>query len=294
MNLNTLRTLTVVAEIGSFVDAAQRLNMTLSAVSMQMKTLETLLDADLFDRGFRPPQLTPLGRRVARHARTVLAAYDDLVGLCQSPDTIKGDFRIGFVPTSSVRLLPGFLVRVRARFPDAHFRIETGLSDDLLARLKAGTLDIAVVTGGDDVPRTMRTYPVSHEALVFCLPPHAADWSIEDCMARISFIHFMPHTGIGRLIAQQLDRMAATPSDVIVLDRVDAVAECVRAGVGFSILPEPDIRRFATDTIILRPMTPEPVTRDLVLACVAGSRLDAHAGLLAQAFAGGINEVADA
>ncbi|MEO1224611.1 MAG: LysR family transcriptional regulator [Pseudomonadota bacterium] len=283
MNLNTLRTLTVVAEIGSFVDAAQRLNMTLSAVSMQMKTLETLLDADLFDRGFRPPQLTPLGRRVARHARTVLAAYDDLVGLCQSPDTIKGDFRIGFVPTSSVRLLPGFLARARERFPLAHFTVETSLSDDLLARLKVGMLDAAVVTGGDDVPRTMRTYPVSHEALVFCLPPHAAHWSIEDCMARISFIHFMPHTGIGRLIAQQLDRMAATPSDVIVLDRVDAVAECVRAGVGFSILPEPDIERFAKGEIVLRPMTPKPVTRDLVLAWPGGSRVDAHAALLATA-----------
>lgn len=283
MNLNTLRTLISVAEIGSFAETAQRLNMTLSAVSMQMKTLESTLDANLFDRAFRPPQLTPLGRRVALRARTVLAAYDDLQALCQSPDIVKGDFRVGFVPTSSVRLLPGFLVRVRERFPDAHFAIETGLSDDLLTRLRTGALDAAVLTGGVDIPRTLRTIALTHEELVFCLPPHAADWSIADCMARISFIHFMPQTGIGRLIAQQLDRMDTAPSDVIVLDRVDAVAECVRAGVGFSILPEPDIRRFATDTIILRPMTPEPVARDLVLACVAGSRLEPHADLLAKA-----------
>ena len=283
MNLNVLRTLAAVAEIGSFAETAQRLNMTLSAVSMQMKTLETALAADLFDRSFRPPQLTPLGRRVALQARKVLAAYDDVEALCLSPDIVKGDFRVGFVPTSSVRLLPGFLVRVRERFPDAHFTIETGLSDDLLARLKTGTLDAAVLTGGVDIPRTLRTIPLSHEELVFCLPPQAADWSIADCMARISFIHFMPQTGIGRLIAQQLDRMDETPSDVIVLDRVDAVAECVRAGVGFSILPKPDIERFAKGEIVLRSMTPQPVTRDLVLAWVAGNRLDAHAPVLATA-----------
>jgi len=284
MNLNTLHTLVTVSEIGSFAETAQRLNMTLSAVSMQMKTMETVLDADLFDRTYRPPQLTPLGRRVALRARKVLAAYDDLQALCQSPDIVKGDFRIGFVPTSSVRLLPNFLVHVRDRFPDAHFTIETGLSDDLLTRLKIGALDAAVLTGGVDIPRTLNTISLTHEELVFCLPPHAADWSIADCMARISFIHFMPQTGIGRLIAQLLDRMDQTPTDVIVLDRVDAVAECVRSGVGFSILPEPDIQRFAKGEIVLRSMAPEPAMRDLVLAWTSGSRLEAHAGFLAEAF----------
>lgn len=283
MNLNILRTLAAVADIGSFAETAQRLNMTLSAVSMQMKTLEATLNAPLFDRAYRPPQLTPLGRRVAQRARTVLAAYDSLQALCQSPDIVKGDFRIGFVPTSSVRLLPGFLARARERFPQAHFSIETGLSDDLLARLRAGMLDLAVLTGGVDIPRTVRTIPISHEELVFCLPPHAANWSIADCMVRISFIHFMPQTGIGRLIAQQLDRMDVSPSDVIVLDRVDAVAECVRAGVGFSILPKPDIERFAKGEIVLRSMAPKPVTRDLVLAWLGGNRADAHAEVLAGA-----------
>ena len=285
MNLNILRTLVAVAEHGSFAGTAERLNMTLSAVSMQMKTLEGALDAALFDRAFRPPQLTPLGRRVAGRARDVLGAYDRLLSLCQSPDVVKGDFRIGFVPTSSVRLLPLFLARVQERFPEAHFTVETGLSDDLLARLKAGMLDLAVLTGGVDIPRTMPTIPLSHEELVYCLPPHAADWSIADCMAQISFIHFMPQTGIGRLIAQQLDRMDVSPSDVIVLDRVDAVAECVRAGVGFSILPKPDIERFAKGEIVLRSMTPRPVTRDLVLAWLGGNRVDAHAPLLAEALA---------
>ncbi|MEM7443917.1 MAG: LysR family transcriptional regulator [Pseudomonadota bacterium] len=283
MNLTTLRTLVAVAENGSFAGTAERLNMTLSAVSMQMKSLETTLDAALFDRAFRPPQLTPLGRQVAERARDVLATYEGMLSLCQSPDIVKGDFRVGFVPTSSVRLLPGFLARAQNRFPEAHFTVETGLSDDLLARLKAGLLDLAVLTGGVDIPRAVRTLPLSHEELVYCLPPQAADWSIADCMARISFIHFMPQTGIGRLIAQQLDRMDVSPSNVIVLDRVDAVAECVRAGVGFSILPKPDIERFAKGEIVLRSMTPKPVTRDLVLAWLAGHRVDAQAPLLAEA-----------
>ncbi|MGF1502992.1 MAG: LysR family transcriptional regulator [Paracoccaceae bacterium] len=286
MSLRSYRTLVAIAQDGSFVRAAEALNMTVSAVSMQMKSLEDSLDAALFDRSRRPPQLTPLGREVAARARRLVEGEDRLRAACRAPGTLRGAYRIGFVLTSSVRYLPSFLARTRDRFPAARIEIETGLSDDLIARVLDGRLDAAVVTEMPDLPSALRPYPVADEPLVWCLPALAEGWSLETCEARLPFIHFMPRTGIGRLIALHLERAGRRPRPEIVLDSVAAVAECVAAGVGFSILPEPDIRHYGGGDIRLRALGPEPVTRRLALVAHETGALGADAGLLVDALRG--------
>lgn len=282
MTPRVLTTLIAVADAGSFARAAETENMTISAVSMQIKSLETELDAQLFDRTFRPPKLTPLGRRVVEEARSIVARCADLKRICHGRGPLKGSFRIGFVLTSSVRLLPGFLARARAAFPGAQFSVETGLSDDLLARVAAGTLDAAVITGGEDLPPYTRETLLAREELVYCLPSSAEHWSIAECMGRLTFLHFMPHAGIGRLIARHLAAARHEPRDKIVLDTVEAVAECVRAGVGFGILPEPDVLRYARGEISLRSMASPKVMRSVVLITREGTAAHAAADVVAQ------------
>jgi len=283
MNLRSLETLVEIANQGSFIKTAESLNMTLSTVSMQMKVLEDELGVQLFDRAFRPPKLTPVGRKVARGALDVLKASEHLHDTCRASDALIGDFRIGFVLTSSIRLLPGFLARARLEAPNATFQVETGLSDDLASRVVGGILDAAIVTGGN-LPRSIGTHVLTREEMVYCLPVRAAQWSIAECMLEIPFIHFMPHTGIGRLIAQHLEEEGLAARNVIVLDSVEAVAECVRAGVGFSILPEPDIRRNMGGGVLLRSLRDEPVMRELALAYQKRGSLAARAEILAGLF----------
>jgi DNA-binding transcriptional LysR family regulator len=248
---------------------------------MQMKVLERELRVALFDRSFRPPALTPIGRLVAAKAHAMLRAGDDLLDVCQSRDAMSGEFRMGFVPTSSVRLLPNFLSRVREQHPNAHFQVETGLSDDLTNKVFLGTLDAAVVTGTDDIPSTLALRTLVKEELVFCLPLSCSNWPLDECMKKTTFIHFMPHSGIGRLIAQRLSRSGWSPTNMIVLDSVEAVAECVTAGVGFSILPEPDIRRHFSDQMSLRSLSPRAMTRKLVLATIKEGRMRLYVERLA-------------
>lgn len=283
MNLRSLETLVEIAELGSFAKTAESLNMTLSTVSMQMKVLEDELGVQLFDRSFRPPKLTPMGRRIAGEAAAVLRASERLHDSCRLGGDLAGDFHIGFVLTSSIRLLPGFLARARIEAPNATFNVETGLSDDLAGRIASGALDAAVITGGN-LPRTLDARALTREEMVYCLPAVASSWTIERCMAEIPFIHFMAHTGIGRLIARHLEDAGLLPGTVIVLDSVEAVAECVRAGVGFSILPEPDIRRNADENVVLRSLSDVPVMRELVLAYQKRGALAEKADALAALF----------
>ncbi|MEM8836886.1 MAG: LysR family transcriptional regulator, partial [Pseudomonadota bacterium] len=268
---------------GSFAKTASELNMTLSSVSMQMKNLEDELGVSLFDRSYRPPKLTPAGRRIARHAMDVLKAADRMMETCRSPDELAGDYRIGFVLTSSIRLLPGFLAHARTKVPNARFSVETGLSDELLVRISNGSLDAAIITRVD-MPPGMKAHVLAHEELVYCMPKSAEHWTLSRCMDEMSFIHFMPNTGIGRLIANHLRRSDLHPKDVIVLDSVEAVAECVRAGVGFSILPSPDIERHNKQDMALRSLSGDRVMRELVLAYLENGPLERKAELLAALF----------
>ncbi|MEO1719012.1 MAG: LysR family transcriptional regulator [Pseudomonadota bacterium] len=283
-----LATLVSIDAMGSFLKAAERENMTLSAVSMQMKSLEAALGAALFNRTTRPPRLTPLGRQIVTHARAILDEQNRIIAACQAPGEIKGRVQIGFVPTASVRLLPAFLAQVKETFPHAEFAISTGLSDRLVADVAANALDAAVVTAGsnDDGLDELTVTTLTKEPLSLCMPADWADRDFAACLAAIPFIHFTPDTGIGRLIADYLRSAELEPRNVVVLDTVEAVAECVRSGVGCAILPRPDVERFGDPNIVLRDLdvigTTPPLARRLVLVTRQGTALDAGRSELGQ------------
>ncbi|MEO1793243.1 MAG: LysR substrate-binding domain-containing protein, partial [Pseudomonadota bacterium] len=248
--------------------------------------LERDLDAELFDRTRRPPSLTPLGRRVADQARDVLKAQARLVEICRGEDALAGDFAIGFVLTASVRLLPRFLKTARASFPEASFQVATGLSQNLIADVASGRLDAAVVTGGGPIPAAVSAHTLIEEPMVYCVPTAAQRWPIARCFSELSFIHFMPDAGIGRLIAEYLARSGLQPSRTIVLDSVEAVLECTAAGVGFSILPEPDVTRLAGDHLKRRSLGGERLVRELALVTGRDTTAGRQAAAIANAVVG--------
>lgn len=283
MQTRSLTTLVEIDRCGSFKGAAERLNMTLSAVSMQMKSLERELGADLFDRTFRPPQLTPLGRAVGRRARQLLREQTALHDLCRPAEGLTGDILIGFVATASVRLMPGFLKRARARAPDLRIAIATGLSDRLESQVLAGRFDAAVVTGSSRPPAGLTYRLLRREPLIYAMPRDAAAIDPGRLAARLPFLQFMPQSGIGKVISGHVAGTRSRPAETLVFDSVEAILECVRNGIGFTLLPEPDIRRYADDGIVTR-APDRPITRQLVLATAAGGHMDRRAGALLDLF----------
>lgn len=277
MNLRALRTLSRLAEEPSFAQVAAELNQPVSTVSMQMRTLEEALGARLFDRAFRPPRLTPIGRAVARQAAAVVREEEALEALVSSAGGLKGSYRVGFVLTASVRLLPGFLARARDAAPDAAFEIETGLTEHLQEGVLRGRLDAAVVTRGDPLPAGLASRTLLSEEIVLAVPP-----GVDDPARRLTFFHFMPETGIGQLIARELPRCRFPPRTRITLDGVEAIVECVRAGIGYTALPRPDVVRYAGDDLALHQFADDgPLMRDLALLTRSGSATDRAAETLA-------------
>jgi DNA-binding transcriptional LysR family regulator len=272
MQTRALETLVRILQVQSFSKAAQLQHMTLPALSMQMKSLEVELGADLFDRNFRPPRLTPLGLQVAEHAREVIGGVHDLHELCSAGAAMNGTFQIGFIQSASARILPKFLTLAQTEEPQAVFRCSSNLSEVLTQKVEQGQIDAAIVTRVDDVSNGLKVGVIASEPMALAMPVETAGFSAKKRAQRLTFIHFRPSTGIGRLIAASLDAEDAPPHRTLVLDSIEACMECVKEGVGYTVLPLPDIQRYSDARVFIVERALGGLKRDLVML----TRSDPH------------------
>ncbi|GAA2617391.1 LysR family transcriptional regulator [Streptomyces axinellae] len=141
-----LRVLRQIAESGSFTAAAVRLGYTQSAVSRQAAALERSAGAALFERRPDGVRLTPAGLTLLRHARAILdslaAAERDLTGAVPRSEPV----RLGAFLSAGAALVPDALVRLAAAEPQITVTTSEGTTPSLIRALRAGSIDLAVLT----------------------------------------------------------------------------------------------------------------------------------------------------
>lgn len=281
MQTRSLKSLVKISHVQSFSDAAEQLGMTLPALSMQMKSLEEALGAELFDRSVRPPRLTPVARAIVEEAVPLLRHEDNLIEICRQGGGLAGKFRLGFVTTAAVRLLPGFLQTASRELPQASFEFETGLSASLQQKVVSGLLDAAIITDADGLPSQLASEVLRQEPFVFAARKDLLDQGLPSLLSEGVFFHFMPDTGIGKLIARvMVSHERPAQSKTVVLDNLEAIMECVSAGLGFTLLPVPDVERYrAPDLVVLDAKA--TMQRKLVLVTLRDSVLDRYRSELA-------------
>ncbi|OIK28302.1 LysR family transcriptional regulator [Streptomyces malaysiense] len=141
-----LRVLRQVADSGSFTAAASQLGYTQSAISRQAAALERSAGAVLFERRSDGVRLTPAGLTLLRHARTILesvAAAEQEITASAAPTALV---RLGMFPSAGAVLLPGVLARLATAAPHITVTTREGTTPALLRALRAGSIDIAVLT----------------------------------------------------------------------------------------------------------------------------------------------------
>ncbi|HEY1702385.1 MAG TPA: LysR family transcriptional regulator [Trebonia sp.] len=167
MEMRQLEYLVAVAEEASFTRAAQRVNISQSGVSAQVRQLEKDLGATLFERSARAVTLTGAGEAAVKHAREVLsaaAAMRQAVG--EVTGVISGHLAVGMVTACGV---PG-LFEALDRFHRAHPGVTITLTEDdsvaLTARVRAGTADVALIGTPDPPPADLPSLTIVRERLV--------------------------------------------------------------------------------------------------------------------------------
>ncbi|VTU32740.1 LysR family transcriptional regulator [Variovorax sp. PBL-E5] len=236
MKLQFLQTLTAVLRHGSFAAAAKEVNLTASAVSLQMRQLEDYFGRPLFDRSARQARPTAFAAEVAG---TMQQTLDALKALRLREDTVvSGRMRLGTIESAQVALLPTALQVLRDQAPGLAFEIARGVSAALLDDVKAGRLDAAVLvrpqSGGSS---RLHWFALQQETFVMIAPPHVRRGSPVEMLRRHDWIRFDRVTTGGLIAAQHVNRIAPRTRCAFDLPGTDAVAAMVSAGLGVSVVP---------------------------------------------------------
>ncbi|WP_210491718.1 LysR family transcriptional regulator [Patulibacter sp. SYSU D01012] len=171
MDLRQLEYLVAVVDEASFTRAAARVHISQSGVSAQVRQLERELGAELIDRSGRTARPTAAGRAALEPARAALAAaaavrraVDDVTGV------VRGRLALGMVSGCTITPLFDALARFRAAHPGVEVALREDDSDALLAALRAGALDVALVGTADEPLDGVASHVVLREPLVVAVP----------------------------------------------------------------------------------------------------------------------------
>lgn len=145
MDIRNFTAFIAAAELMNMTRAAERLNVTQSALSRQIKSLEDYLGVKLFERAGRNVRLTAKGEALFSRINTVLVAERNLRALAE--DLAQGEtgvLKIGACSQLIERYLPDFLRNWRRQNPGVDIRLEDGGGPELAEKLRAGTVQLTI------------------------------------------------------------------------------------------------------------------------------------------------------
>ncbi|WP_297772493.1 LysR family transcriptional regulator [uncultured Roseovarius sp.] len=145
LDITTLRSLVAVTDHGGVTRAAAALNLTQSAVSMQLKRLEDMLDLTLLDRANRRVSLTASGEQLVGYARRMLDLNDEVVGRL-TEETFEGELILGVPHDIVYPVVPRVLKRFNAAFPRVNVQLRSSSTMKLRDALARGEADVILTT----------------------------------------------------------------------------------------------------------------------------------------------------
>lgn len=281
MDTRQLTTLLAIEQHGGFAAAAQAINLTASAVSQQVSALEAELGVVLYDRARRPPVLTAKGAEVVRSARAILQIVNETKASATG-GRVRGTLAFGSLRTGANTLVPDALAALGAVYPDLSFRLRIGMSEDLMTEVVSGQLDAALVADHVAVPPSLKWTQVVNEPLVVVTPPGTGTLLLEDLVRMVPYIRYSSQVPLARQIDTEIARLASSPRQVISVNAMMSVVGCVRAGLGFAVIPQIALRDVIASSLDWFPLGSPPIHRRLgVVQRPASSREEVMTAFIA-------------
>jgi DNA-binding transcriptional LysR family regulator len=238
MNVSMLAALAAVVERGSFAAAAAAVGCTPSAISLQMKQLEAYFGRPLFDRSGRTAKANAFALEAAAVARDVRGRLEAL----RAPrgTAVSGRVRLGAIASVQADALPPALRAVRERHPALEVAVTLDDSAGLLAALKAGRIDAAVLvrpaSGGSS---RLAWANLWRQPYVLLAPPGVQAGSPQELLQRFDLIRYDTSLTGGRIAARYARRAFPRARCRMEVRSIDAIVAMVSAGLGVSIVPRP-------------------------------------------------------
>jgi DNA-binding transcriptional LysR family regulator len=259
-----LRTFVAVARHGSFAVAAEQMALTQSAVSMQMRALETEFRHELFDRCGRSVMLNAMGKSLLPHAQQLLSLYEAMKLTAGGLQEHIGPVSIGAIE-SVVGALAEAAAHLKIARPNLDVRIMAAKSVDLAARVDAGEIDAAVIidTPGRR-PASVQWTPVYSEPIVLLANANMVPASVPELLKTQRFLRFDRTQRTGVVIDRAIRKQRFKVNEFLELNSLEGIAELVRQGIGVAVVPL--LRRSSwmrDDALRVLPLPQSDVRRDV-------------------------------
>ena len=257
LELRHLRYFRVVADELHFGRAAARLAVAQPTLSVQIKQLEAMVGARLFDRHTRLVSLTDAGRTLDEAARRILRDVDTAVEATREVHAgHAGVLRVGFGPTLMLSTLAHVVRTYRLRHPGVRIDLREMPTSEQLTALLGGDLDVGFVRGADADPR-LHVELFAREPLLIAL--HRDHPSARAVRVPLASLAHDPWVLFPRAIAPRLHEQVIrlcrqagfTPNVVQESREVYTTVGLVGAGVGVTIVPE-TVRRMSQKGVVYK------------------------------------------
>ncbi|WP_044531312.1 LysR family transcriptional regulator [Herbaspirillum sp. B65] len=227
---------TVVAE-GGITRAAERLNRVQSNVTTRIKQLEESIGVPLFVRERRRLVLTAAGEALLDYAERILDLAQEARQVV-APHSPRGRLRIGSMESAAASRLPTPLAEFHQRWPEVRLELSTGPTDVLMAGVRTGKLDAALVAGPVDDPAFEAT-PLYKEELLLVTPRSHRRVRVPEDVELDTLIVFEQGCAYRRRAEAWFAShgRGGLPLRTLELASYHAILACVAAGAGVAVVP---------------------------------------------------------
>jgi LysR family transcriptional regulator, regulator for metE and metH len=266
LEVRHLQLVAAVADVGSLTRAGDQLHLTQSALSHQLRDIESRLGAALFLRVGKRLVLTPAGERLLTSAKDVLER------LRQTEHDIRamgrdraGVLRITTECYTCYHWLPPLLLRYRRKFPRVEVRIDVEATRRPLEMLLAGKLDLAIISSTVNDRRLVSRPLFSDELVVIASRRHrfAQQTHVKIAEMRDETLYIYPPRDESRVLQEVLLPAGAAPARIEEVTLTEAITELVKAGLGVAVLARWAVQPLVdAGTLVARPLTARGLRRE--------------------------------
>jgi DNA-binding transcriptional LysR family regulator len=247
MDIRQLDMFRAVAEEGSFTRAAQRLHVSQSAISRQIKLLEDELGGLVLHRGARRVTLTHPGELLLRMASRVQQDMQEVVSqISDTHELRRGTLTLAGGMTVCMYILPRLLKRYRSLYKQVDLRVASGSAEEIQRMLSSHEVDLALMTL-PVVARDLEVLPVlKEEMVVVTAPGHplSRKRAVEAAeLGRFPLIVYEPGSNTRKVIDQFFIEEQIPMEVAMETENVEIIKAMVAAGLGVTLIPYMSIAR---------------------------------------------------
>lgn len=268
MYIETFKVFSDLAETRSFSKAAAANGITQSAVSQQVRALESKFQVTLIERSRKACTLTAEGKAFLEASREILDIYNSLSDrLAELRNVVSGELRLAAIYSIGLHELPPRLKAFRSAHPEVAVHVEYRRSNDVYAQVLNGEVDLGLVAYPQYRPGLKFEIFDEDELVLICPPSHPlasgseAPW---EALNGEHFIAFQPDVPTRKVIDRHLRDHHVTLNGMVEFDSVETVKRAVQIESGLSLVPRNTVlAEIQAGTLAAVPLEGERLVRPL-------------------------------